>query len=85
LVKNGIDAGRLKVAGLGSGPNRVDFFIESREPPRRNRRPVPAIAPAEDAAGATSGTAPESPVPAAPAAPENAAPPPTAHPDEEAP
>ena len=88
LVKNGIDAGRLKVAGLGSGPNRVDFFIESREPPRRNRRPVPAIAPAEGAAGATSEAAPGSPAPAAeaPAAPENAPPPPTtAHPDEEAP
>jgi hypothetical protein len=88
LVKNGIDAGRLKVAGLGAGPNRVDFFIESREPRRRARRPVPAIAPAEGAAGATSGAAPESPVPAAeaPAAPENPAPPPPiVHPDEEAP
>jgi outer membrane protein OmpA-like peptidoglycan-associated protein len=88
LVKNGYDAGRLKVVGLGAGPNRVDLIIESREKPRRNLRPVPAPAPAAGAGDATSGAATESPAPGAesPEPPENPTPPPpTAHPHEEAP
>ena len=86
LVKNGYDAGRLKVVGLGAGPSRVDFIIESREKPRRNLRPAPA--PAAGTGGATSVPATESPAPAAdpPVAPENATPPiPATHPGEEAP
>ena len=46
LVKNGIDAQRLKAVGLGPGPNRVDFVIESRAKPRHNLPPVPSTAPA---------------------------------------
>ena len=49
LVKNGIDAQRLKPVGLGPGPSRVDFVIESRVKPRRNMPPVQSTAPAEAA------------------------------------
>jgi len=49
LVKNGVDAKRLKVAGLGPGPNRVEFIIESRAKPRRYLVPVPGnVPPAEE-------------------------------------
>jgi len=54
LVRNGIDAQRLKVAGLGPGPNRVELIIESRAKPRRYLRPIPGVTPADGA----SGTAP---------------------------
>jgi hypothetical protein len=66
LVKNGVDAKRFKVAGLGSGPNRVEFIIESREPPRRNLRPVPVATPseAEETAPAPPGVAPAEATPA---------------------
>jgi OOP family OmpA-OmpF porin len=89
LVKNGYDAGRLKVVGLGAGPNRVDFIIESREQPRRNPRPAAAPVPAAGASRPPAGAATESPAapaagsPDAPASPTP--PPPTPHPDEEAP
>ena len=79
LVKNGIDAQRFKVVGLGLGPNRVEFIIESREKPRRNPRPVPPVPPADAPAGIEGTTpateTPESPVPS----------PPSAYPEEEAP
>jgi hypothetical protein len=65
LVKNGMDAQRLKAAGLGLGPNRVEFIIESRVKPRRNLPPVPAAAPSEEAAP----TAPAPPPAEGPAAP----------------
>ena len=51
LVKNGIAAQRLKVAGLGPGPNRVEFIIESRVKPRRYLVPIPGVAPADGASG----------------------------------
>jgi hypothetical protein len=53
LVKNGIDAQRLTVLGLGAGPNRVELIIESRY--SRPRQPSPAVRPADD-----SGPAPDS-------------------------
>ncbi|MBN2577055.1 MAG: thrombospondin type 3 repeat-containing protein [Deltaproteobacteria bacterium] len=53
LVKNGMDAKRLKVVGIGAGPNRVEFIIESRVKPRPN---LPAIPAAE--------TSPTTPTPA---------------------
>ena len=58
LVKHGIDPSRLRVIGLGPGPSRVDFVIESRTDPRRSV--VPATTPGEGAAP------PEPPPPAAP-------------------
>ncbi len=58
LVKNGIDAQRLKAVGLGPGPNRVDFVIESRVKPRRNMPPVPSTAPAEVAVPAPAAAPP---------------------------
>ena len=49
LVKNGVDGKRLKVSGLGAGPNRVEFIIESRAKPRRYLVPVPGnVPPAEE-------------------------------------
>jgi outer membrane protein OmpA-like peptidoglycan-associated protein len=56
LVKNGYPAGRLKVVGLGAGPNRVEFIIENREKPRRNSGPPPAPVPAAGADAPASGT-----------------------------
>jgi hypothetical protein len=89
LVKNGYDAGRLKVVGLGAGPNRVDFIIESREQPRQNPRPASAPGPAAGAGGATSGAAagrPDAPAAGSPGPPASpTSPPPTPHPHEEAP
>jgi hypothetical protein len=73
LVKNGIDAQRLKVAGLGPGPNRVEFVIESRARPRRYLAPIPAVVPADGSASA-------SPHPDAPSSDE----PPAAAPAKEA-
>jgi hypothetical protein len=49
LVKNGIDPQRLKVAGLGPGPSRVEFIIESRFKPRRSPLAVP-VTPTPDSA-----------------------------------
>jgi OOP family OmpA-OmpF porin len=75
LIKNGIEAQRLKAVGLGPGPNRVDFIIDTRLEPRRNQRPVPT-SPAPDAAAPAPGRgAGESPP----------TPPPGAHLDTEAP
>jgi hypothetical protein len=54
LVRNGIDVGRLKVAALGPGPNRVEFVIESRAKPRRYLAPVPAAVSADGVSGAPS-------------------------------
>jgi outer membrane protein OmpA-like peptidoglycan-associated protein len=51
LVRNGVDAQRLKVAGLGAGPNRVEFIIESRAKSRRYLVPIPGVAPTEAGAG----------------------------------
>jgi len=51
LVRNGVDAQRLKVAGLGPGPNRVEFIIESRAKSRRYLVPIPGVAPTEAGAG----------------------------------
>ena len=64
LVKNGIDAKHLKVAGLGPGPNRVAFIIESRDKSRRNARPVPTVTP-------TAGSSPTQPPGEGPPAPAN--------------
>jgi len=47
LVKEGIDPQRLKVSGLGPGPNRVEFIIESRAAPKRSPVPVPAAIPVD--------------------------------------
>jgi len=47
LVKEGIGPQRLKVSGLGPGPNRVDFIIESRAAPKRAPVPVPAAIPSD--------------------------------------
>ncbi len=60
LVKDGIDARRLKVAGLGPGPNRIDFVIESRAKPRPYLVPIPAVVPADGSPSASP------PLPAAP-------------------
>jgi OOP family OmpA-OmpF porin len=57
LVKDGLDAQRLKVIGLGPGPNRVEVVVESRFKPKRAPMPAPMPAPAA------------SPEPAAPATP----------------
>jgi len=67
LVRNGIDAQRLKVAGLGPGPNRVEFIIESRAKPRRYLVPMPgaAPAPADGASGTSPAVAPTGQLPAA--------------------
>jgi hypothetical protein len=72
LVRNGIDAQRLKAAGLGLGPNRVEFIIESRATPRRYLVPVP---------GATSGHD-ASEMPPSDSAPSEAPPPTTGAPSE---
>jgi hypothetical protein len=49
LVKNGIDAKRLKVLGLGAGKkNRVEFVIESRLGRERKSPPIPVQAPADE-------------------------------------
>ena len=52
LVRNGVGAQLLKVAGLGPGPNRVEFIIESRAKPRHNLTPMPGVVPADGASGA---------------------------------
>jgi OmpA family. len=75
LVRNGIDAQRLKVAGLGPGPNRVEFIIESRAKARRYLAPIPAVGPADGASGAQAPTS---------AAPSGESPPAGAAPTEEA-
>jgi hypothetical protein len=68
LVQNGIDAQRLKVAGLGPGPNRVEFVIESRARPRRYLAPIPAAVPADGSSSASPHqAAPPSDGPPAPA------------------
>ena len=51
LIRNGVDAQRLKATGLGPGPNRVEFIIESRAKPRRYLLPIPGVAPADGASG----------------------------------
>jgi len=73
LVKNGIDGKRLKVAGLGPGPNRVEFIIESRDKPRRNLPPAPEVTPDEEE-GSAPAEAPSEAEPGAQANPESAAP-----------
>jgi hypothetical protein len=55
LVKNGVDARLLKVSGLGPGPNRVEFVIESRANPRHSAA-VSSVAPAD---GVSEPPAPE--------------------------
>jgi hypothetical protein len=52
LVRNGVDAQLLKVAGLGPGPNRVEFIIESRAKPRHNLASIPGVVPADGVSGA---------------------------------
>jgi hypothetical protein len=48
LIKAGIDEQRLKVAGLGPGPNRVELIIESRRT-AKHALPIPSPpAPTED-------------------------------------
>lgn len=49
LVKNGIDPQRLKVVGLGPGPSRVEFIIESRLKPRRSPLAIPVASTPESA------------------------------------
>jgi OOP family OmpA-OmpF porin len=71
LVRDGIDGQRLKVAGLGPGPNRVEFIVEIRAKPRRYPAPIPGVAPTEGAVAPT-------------AAPTDEPSPPTAAPAEEA-
>jgi OmpA-OmpF porin, OOP family len=61
LVKNGIDPQRLKVAGLGGGPNRVEFVIESRTKSRSLLLPVPGTEPVAPAAVPLAPDAPTSP------------------------
>jgi len=88
LVENGIDPSRLRVAGLGPGPNRVDFVIERRSEPRRSLRAVPATAPDEGAAPAQPPRASgdQGPGGALAAPPTDASPrSESTHPDEEAP
>jgi len=58
LVKEGIDPQRLKVSGLGPGPNRVDFIIESRAAPKRVPVPVPAAIPVDPNAPSAPSTNP---------------------------
>ena len=64
LVKHGVDAQKLKVAGLGAGPNRVEFVIESRSKPRSSM-PIPEVpaeaAPAEATPGAAQPAPPSTP------------------------
>jgi hypothetical protein len=62
LIKRGVDAQRLKVAVLGSGPNRVDFIIESRTKTSVSM-PIPEVP-----EGATGDPAPVDESAAAPAA-----------------
>jgi OOP family OmpA-OmpF porin len=66
LVKHGVDAQKLKVSGLGPGPNRVEFVIESRNKAVRNPVPIPTVAPAE-AAPAETAPAETAPAETAPA------------------
>jgi hypothetical protein len=84
LVKHGVDAQKLKVSGLGSGPNRVELIVESRIKPVRNLAPIPTVNPAESAAtpeapaeatpaeATPAGAAPTQAVPAETAPPESA-------------
>ena len=62
LVKHGVDAQKLKVAGLGAGPNRVEFVIESRSKPRSSM-PIPEVPAGAAPAEATPGAAPSAPPP----------------------
>lgn len=56
LVKNGIEPQRLKVAGLGPGPSRVEFIVEGRLKPRRSPLAIPVTpTPDNDACLATLG------------------------------
>jgi len=84
LVRNGVDGKRLKVAGLGPGPNRVEFIIESRVKARRYLAPIPAVAPADGASGAAPTVEPSPPAAAPAVAPMDEPPPPAAAPAEEA-
>jgi hypothetical protein len=66
LVKNGVDAQLLKVSGLGPGPNRVEFIIESRTKPR-HIAPIPSVVPAD---GTSEPPAPETAPAETPSAPD---------------
>jgi hypothetical protein len=78
LVRNGVDGQRLKVAGLGLGPNRVEFIVEGRAKPRRYLAPFPGVAPTEKAVAPAAAPTDEPQVPArAPTAPPSPAPAPT--------
>jgi hypothetical protein len=66
LVKNGVDAQLLKVSGLGPGPNRVEFIIESRAKPR-HIAPIPSVVPAD---GTSEPPAPEVAPAETPSAPD---------------
>ena len=72
LVKHGVDAQKLKVSGLGEGPNRVELVIESRSKPARNLPPIPATLDSTPAEGTPPGAAP---VESAPAGGETSSPP----------
>jgi hypothetical protein len=64
LVKGGIAASKLKVTGLGAGPNRVEMVVEARTKPKRAPIPQAAAAP-EPTASVDLGATPE-PEPAQP-------------------
>jgi hypothetical protein len=81
LVKRGVDAQKLRVSGVGSGPNRVEFFVESRRKPSRIPIPAPA-APAET--GPSEGTATPAEPPPGDMAPAQGASPATAPTSDEA-
>jgi hypothetical protein len=67
LVKNGIDPQRLKAVGLGPGPSRVEFIIESRHPRKRALPAVPAAPPGDDTeVPPPPGATPDGPAPAPP-------------------
>jgi len=84
LVKGGIEASRLKVAGLGPGKTRVDFVVETRSKPKRApmptqpAQPPQAPSPPEPTASVTLPASPTgvqpAPEPAASDPPEEAAP-----------